>query len=388
MAREPDVVAQVLRLALQLVGLDDEPLHRPGRRHQAGEEDHQVAADGGEQDAASRQEARHQHGGGQRQGGAEDDAEGRSDHGDVRVAGAVDHAVGRLQEGEALQVVAPGAGRQEQGDVGRHVPDHGARRLDAAAPADAQRAGVDVGQNDHDRGDQAGHGEAVLLQLQERQLEQIEADVVAEDGVGGAVGARPLEAQKGVPLAVEDEGEDQGDGGGDGDEHQRRRRGGGVLAPAQEDVRRIRGQGLAGDQHVPEGGEVEAPRQHVEVDPEVGQHRHEGDQEEPDLERADGPEDALVAERLQPQVLHQPVGEDGQADENSGADEDYFCQDRHCWPRALPGGRTVNRLAQLGARARRRFAGLGAIASGHAACASSPRAGRHLGSPIAFRVFG
>ena len=228
------------------------------------------------------------------------------------------------------------------------MPQHPGPRVNALFPVDAQRAGMHVAQHDDGRGTERHHGEAVLEKLEERNHEQVEADVVAEEGIGPPVCLRPKDAQQEVPTAVEDEAEYQGGGdGGQGHHAVGPARGGERLhfllllvvvapvgghrpgAPAE----------LAG-QFGDQAPQIHARRQDADVDPEVGEHRKERDHEQADLEEAYGPEDARVAEGLEPQVFHSPIGQHDEADDGGAHADQDLCLGGHA-PKYPTCGRTI-----------------------------------------------
>src|SRR5262249_28479482 len=76
--------------------------------------------------------------------------------------------------------------------------------------AKSDAAGPMVSDAEQERAPQGKHREAGLNQLEERQDEQIEADVAPVDGVRHPEILRPDQAQEPIPVAIERETEDRG----------------------------------------------------------------------------------------------------------------------------------------------------------------------------------
>ena len=177
--RHRDVVADIALFLGVLVRFDGEALDRlrvEPADHQRGEKPH---GDG--------QGEGPQHPG---EGGADQQDGGDPGHHRQHVVGeelgvlvgeadARGHAPGAVREVELVELVAEGHRQQEQPTEYRQVDPDGGREDESAARRPHQVAA--------ERDDQGGHDDAIeqpLNQAQERQLEQEEAHVPAEDGIG------------------------------------------------------------------------------------------------------------------------------------------------------------------------------------------------------------
>ncbi len=283
--------ADEVGLAGLLVRRDHEPL-QAGRVDGPADRHHEAQAERRHE----RPEAR-LHGliGGERhadRGGDDQHPGGRDPGVHVDVGGAGDQAGRRRQE---LGDRQPGAGRDDDEPAGRE--DRQVRRgrrpqLQPALRADPQEAGAEIDEADADRRDRQHQDHQRAQPAPERQLKDVEADVVAEHRIGLAEGRRVPVDEPRLPL------------GGRDRRHQHR--------PGRGSERH----------HRPQAGRVDddrarsfrrdhddlAPGQDAEREAEVQQEQPEGDRERRQPQRRLRGQaarvDALVADLPEPQ----PVG--------------------------------------------------------------------------------
>ena len=163
-----------------------------------------------------------------------------------------------------------------------------------------------VGEAKHHRAAQGEQDEADLNQIEERQHEQVEANVARVDGIGRPEILGPNQAQQSIPLASEGKAEHGG--------HRRRPKNEkwGELArmelrhPCRWPALGRAGGGMRATQQVVKVGKL---GQNQEIDQHIGEHGNKGDGEHGHLGETEPPENDPVAERTEPQQFRSPVDE-------------------------------------------------------------------------------
>ena len=306
-----DVAGDVVPLAGQLLGLDPEPLeHRrddaahdqrhPGQQHDADQ--------GDEQPAPPRPPEEHH---GADQGDPEQHLEGWQLGLDVGVGGPGDHPAGREQQLVLVQPVAPGLEGDDEAE------QHAQVRLGLGGDAVGLGLGADpaehvvAGRDQQGGQDQGGEQPAEHRPL-ERQLEHVEADVAAEQGVALTEGDAVAPEQEGLPEAGRLKADDQPQEGGD--------------AKAQgPQIRREDGPGPldlgAGDHREPVARGQ--PLDHPQVDPDDGRRPQPGQHADDGLGPEHAPEQARLVDLPEPQevgVEARDAADRGQGEERQQKD--------------------------------------------------------------------
>ncbi len=295
-AREVDVALQVGLLEGQLVGFDHEALdgdrqhhadHQHGAEKGAGQREHQPGAAGRDYGI-----------GGEREQDREDGCTPKREAGDVDrgVAGAEHGTRGLGQEPVAVQDVARRPGEQEQERVRQQVVEHGARRHDPDARPVADQPAPAVGAEQQHGRREGEHRDRVLDPVEERQREQIKADVAAVERVGLAERLRPEEADERIPTLGEAEAHDQ-----------RRSERGQELERPDQAGRRHAGDLSHGAGRLDRADQVDPAREQAQIDEGVDENDagRRGEQGEPDQQQA--PEDLRKAHRLEPEQIREPA---------------------------------------------------------------------------------
>ena len=295
-AGEVDVALEVGLLERQLVGLDHEALDRDRQHHP----DHQHRAEkaAGEREHEARPAGRDHRIGGEREQDRQQRRTPEREPGDVDrgVAGAEHRPRRRGQKTVAVEHVARGPGEQEQDGVGQHVVEHGPGRHDPDPRAVADQPRPAVGDEQH-RGRREGeHRDRVLDPVEERQLEQIEADVAPVERVGLAERLRPEEADEGIPALGE----------ADADDQRRPERGQELERPDQPGWRQARDLRRRA-RRLERADQVDPAREQPEIDPGVDEHDAGRGREQTELDREQAPEDPRIADRLKPEQIGKPA---------------------------------------------------------------------------------
>ena len=309
--RRGDVLGDVRRFLVRLVGLHLEPLHQawPDAAEQHRRDREQGDCDAGQQPRAPDDVGEEQH-----------RADERDEHQDVlrrqhrmvsRVGHAGDQAAALRGQVEPVEPVVDPLQHQEQPEQRREL------RLGRAGdpvggglePDPAVQVVHDGGE--HERGEQCGHRE-VDEEVQPREAEDVEADVLVEVRVGLAEVLAVVPQQEVAPLpGGGDTGEDAEDDAHPDEQDPAQR--GHDLAVALE-------VGLLGRVRPEHGPE---PEGEVEVDADDERHRpaEQGEQQDPRPDQLG--EDRAVVEAVEPELVGPQPREQREGD-HQGAD------DRHC----------------------------------------------------------
>ena len=206
-----DIALRELDLATRLVGLDLEPLHerRVDAAHDDGDERPQAHGDDRQGPAPLPQVEHEQHDRRQRDG--DQQIERRQLRIDIGVERTVDHPSSRDGEFVALQPVVGSTNHGEDGEDRREVHLDTRRRALTGRGRHADAA-IQVVRNDREDEDDDEGGERPIDHIgQERQLEEIEADVGAELRVGDPEVLTVDEQQPLFPLRLHTGGGEQGE---------------------------------------------------------------------------------------------------------------------------------------------------------------------------------
>ena len=212
----------------------------------------------------------------------ERDPQADQDDVNVRVAGAEYRAGGSGQQAEAVEIVTPGPGAQQQNDIGEEVAQNFRIRIYVFSGGEPEAAGPKVCEPEHQRAAQNEHDEAILNEIEEWQDEQVEANVAREYWIGRAELLAPNQAQESIPLVREREPETSGR----------------CSRPKNEKWREPVRVGLR---------YLCKPGQNQKIEQHIGKYRNEGDREHRELGRKEPPENFLVAERAEPQQFGRQV---------------------------------------------------------------------------------
>ncbi len=301
--RRLDVLPDVRRLLVRLVGLDLEPLHqaRPDATEQHGRDREQGEPDTREQPGASHDVGEEQH---------------RTDHGDehqdvlrrqdgviARVGHPGDEAAGLRGQVEPVQPVVDALEQQEHPDQRRELclrraGDTVARRLQPDAAVE-----VVHGRREQQRYEHGRHRE-VDQEVQPGQAEDVEADVLAEVGVGLAEVLTVGPQQERAPLAGRgDPGEDPEDHA-DADQQQ--------PAHRRDDLAVALEVGLLGRVRPEDRAQ---PVGQVEVDPDHERHQATEAGEQQDAGPDQLAEDVAVTNAVEPQLVGPDACEEREGDD-------------------------------------------------------------------------
>ena len=235
---------------------------------------------------------------------------GREPRVDVGVAGAVDVAVRRVDHRPALEDVAHRLVQRDEREQHRDVgldrwphPGQPALGLDPAVE-------VVEHQRDHQRHDEDGE-RPVDAEDQERQLEDVEADVLVELRVRDPEVAAVAEQDPVVPLADRPRRADEREHEGDRDVDPPGV-GPDVLLVAPDELV------LLGEHDVVAGDAVA----HDEIDPQHGEEDGAEDAEEPELDHEQRREDVVEVDRGEPEAVGVDVRQRAQRDQQDDDEDD------------------------------------------------------------------
>ena len=205
---ERDVAPEIGLLERQLVRQHDEALHRD-RQHDQDQEHGGDEADGQHGQAPCLAGSDHgigeNHDGDREQGGGPERPARDVDGG---VPGAEHGAGGFGQQLVAVQDVPRRPGEEEQRSIGEKVVEHRARCDDPETRPVGDEPGPSIDDRQRGRARERQDGNGVLDPLEERELEQVEGDVVAVERLRLTERLRPKEADEVVPSFREAEPDD------------------------------------------------------------------------------------------------------------------------------------------------------------------------------------
>ena len=101
----------------------------------------------------------------------------------VRVPSAKDGAGRPRQQSEAVKIITPGPSGQQQNDIGNEVAQNVWIRRDVTFAIGSETAQPKICKPKHQRAAQGEQDETDLNEVQERQDEQVEANVARVDGI-------------------------------------------------------------------------------------------------------------------------------------------------------------------------------------------------------------
>ena len=342
-----DIALRELDLATRLVGLDLEPLHerRVDAAHDDGDERPQADGDDRQGPAPLPQVEHEQHDRRQRDG--DQQIERRQLRIDIGVERTVDHPSSRDGEFVALQPVVGSTNHGEDGEDRREVHLDTRRRALTGRGRHADTA-IQVVRDDREDEDDDEGGERPIDHIgQERQLEEIEADVGAELRVGDPEVLTVDEQQPLFPLRLHTGGGEQGEEKRHHRAHQPRTAGDEIV--------------VAGEEFLLRAGYSSLRRRAVgeeEVEPQQGEEHPEEDEGQDDLGAQHRAPHIGSVERVEPEEVgvepcdssqrqgddDERGGEHGQHDSASPTEPGGTTSLRHLF--YISHGRTILPVAQ------------------------------------------